>query len=208
VTSHLSGIEFVAHYLYRTKSVFEFSFVTLSVAQGEHSEPALENDIKFWEKRAAIDPTTDHAQEFIRSSQHDLDWVRAERSIFGDSFLHMAGAAVAASIISMAYQGVMLGEHRGNVPEGRMVHHPYRLRQFVKLSGDHGAHFWEDVTNASRGRLKFQKEVLGYDQKADRTNINHSVALLNKLGWNRYKDVEDDLINLFDPNGVWKSKQG
>jgi hypothetical protein len=50
--------------------------------------------------------------------------------------------------------------------------------------------------------------VLGYDQKADRTNINHSVALLNKLGWNRYKDVEDDLINLFDPNGVWKSKQG
>jgi len=87
VTSHLSGIEFVAHYLYRTKSVFEFSFVTLSVAQGEHSEPALENDIKFWEKRAATDPTTE-------------------------------------------------------------------------------------------------------------------------LGWNRYKDVEDDLINLFDPNGVWKSKQG
>jgi hypothetical protein len=61
--------------------VFEFSFVTLSVAQGEHSEPALENDIKFWEKRAATDPTTDHAQEFIRSSQHDLDWVRAEREI-------------------------------------------------------------------------------------------------------------------------------
>ena len=89
-----------------------------------------------------------------------------------------------------------------------MVHDPYRLRQFVKLSRDHGAHFSEDITEASRGRLDFQMAVLGYDQQADGTNINHSVALLDKLGWHRYKDVEDDLINLFDPTGIWKSNQG
>jgi len=39
-------------YLYRTKKVFEFSFVTLSVTQSEHSEPVLENYIKFWEQIA------------------------------------------------------------------------------------------------------------------------------------------------------------
>jgi hypothetical protein len=32
---------------------------------------------------------------------------------------------------------------------------------------------------------------------ADGTNINHSLTLLEKLGWSRYKDVETDLLNLF-----------
>jgi hypothetical protein len=207
--SHMSGIEFVRRYLYRTKGVFESSFMTLLVTQGEHSEPVLEKYIKDWEQTAATDPTADHAQKWIRYWQYNLDSIDDERSIYGDDFLHMACAAVAASIISTAYLGVMLGEQRGKIADGRMVHDPYRLRQFLKLSRDHGAHFWEDVTkdraHADR-RLAFQKEVLRYDQEADGTNINHSVALLDKLGWHWYKDVEDDLINLFDP--TWKSNQG
>jgi hypothetical protein len=177
--------------------------VTLSVTQSEHSEPVLENYIKFWEQIAATDPTADHAQEWIRSWQYDLDSVRTERSIYGDSFLHMVGAAVAASIILMAYQGIRMGEQRGAVDEGRMVHDPYRLRDFVKLSRDHGAHFWEDITKAHTERLDFQKAVLGYDQQSDGTHINHSVALLDKLGWHSYKDVEADLIKLFDPTDIW-----
>jgi len=166
----------VAHYLYRTKGVFEFSFMTLLVTQGEHSETALENYIRYWEQQAADDPTADHAQRWLRSLRDDLDLLRAERSAYDGSLLHMAAAAVAGSIILMAHQGIRTGEQRGVVNEGRMVHDPYRLRQFVKLSRDHGAHFWEDITEASRGRLDFQKAVLGYDQEADGANINHSVA--------------------------------
>jgi len=206
--AHLSGIEFVEHYLYRTKGVFEFSFITLEVTQREHSETALEDKIREWERIAGTDSTADYAQEWIRSLQYDQDCVRAERSVYGESFLHMATAAVAGSIIMMAYQGIRMGEQRGNVAEGRMVHDPYSLRDFVKLSRDHGAHFWEDVTKAHSDRLNFQKEVLGYDQQADGTHINHSVALLHKLGWHWYKDVKADLIKLFDPTVSWNPTSG
>jgi hypothetical protein len=46
------------------------------------------------------------------------DLVRAERSAYGDSLLHMAEAAVAGSIILMAHQGIRMGEQRGVVNEG------------------------------------------------------------------------------------------
>jgi hypothetical protein len=101
-----------------------------------------------------------------------------------------------------------VGQQRGAVDEGRMVHDPYRLRDFVKLSRDHGAHFWEDITKAHTERLDFQKAVLGYDQQSDGTHINHSVALLDKLGWHSYKDVEADLIKLFDPTDIWNPTWG
>ena len=166
-TSHLTALEFVAHYLYRTKSVFEWGFLTLGIVQAEHSEADLENQIRTWEQVVAQDPTAEYAQHSIRSAQYNLEWVRFERSIYGDTFLHMAAAAVAASVISMAHQGIRLGERRGNASSDRMIQSPYRLREFVELSRTHGAHFWEKVSDAKPERLEFQKRVLNYDQKAN-----------------------------------------
>jgi hypothetical protein len=45
-------------------------------------------------------------------------------------------------------------------------------------------------------------DVEHYDQETEGTHINHSVTLLEKLGWHQYKDVEADLFKLFDPNGT------
>lgn len=193
----MSADQFVALYLYRTKSVFESSFVTLWLTRSEHSETDLEKDIQFWEQMLADDPTATHAENWRRSFQNNLDYLRAERAAYGETFIHMATAAVAASIISMADHGVRMAKQRGKVVEDRVVHSGHRLQKFVRLSSDHGSHFWEDVTEAHQPRLDFQKKVLGYDQQADGTNINHSETLLVKLGWSRCKDVETDLLKLF-----------
>ncbi|MBV8816529.1 MAG: hypothetical protein JO271_18730, partial [Verrucomicrobia bacterium] len=151
--SDLTALEFIAHYLYRTNSVFEWEFVTLGIVQAEHSEADLENQIRAFEQVVARDPTAEYFQHSIRSAQYNLEWVRFERSIYGDSFLHMAAAALAASIISIAHQGIRLGERRGNASIDRMVQSPYRLREFVELSRAHGAHFWEKVSDAKTERL-------------------------------------------------------
>jgi hypothetical protein len=206
-TSHLSSFVFVEQYLYRTKDVIESLFVTLWVTQGEHSETYLEKSIQEWEQVVTNDSNDDSAQRWLRSFRDKLQWLRLERSIYGDSFLHMAGAAVATSIISIAHQGIRLGERQGNpLGDDRMVHSPYRLREFVGLSRDHGAHFWENPRKANPKRLEFQKVVLGYDQEVDGTNFNHSVTLLEKLGWGRYPDIENDLMNLFAPRGQQKTQ--
>lgn len=86
-----------------------------------------------------------------------------------------------------------------------MVHFPYRLREFVRLSRDHGAHFWKNPHDAKRQRLEFQKTVLGYDQEVDGINFNYSVTLFEKLGWGRYPEIENDLMSLFAPTGQWKT---
>ena len=199
-TSHLSSLQFVLQYLYRTKSVFEQLFGVLGSTQGSQSEEYLKNAIQEWKQAAANDPTADFAEKRIRDLGSDLEILRLERSVYGNTFLHMASAAVAASIISIADQGIRLGERQqGSTTSGRMVHSRYSFREFIRFSRNHGAHFWDEPSEADRKRLEFQKTVLNYDQEADGSNINHSVALLEKLGWHQYQDVANDLMDLFDP---------
>lgn len=164
----------------------------------------MEKSVQTWAQEAAKNPTAG-LEPWIRSDSDRLELLRWERSNFGDDFTHMALAAVAAGIISIAHQGVLLAaRQQGNGPSGRIVHPPYGLREFIKLSRDHGAHFLEKPSKADPRRLEFQKTVLNYDQVANATNINHSLALLQKLSWNSYTDIQNDLMDLFDPTGKWK----
>jgi hypothetical protein len=75
----------------------------------------------------------------------------------------------------------------------------YKLKEFIAQARDHAAHFSEIEPRPKRER--FQKEVLGYDQRAVGTTVNHSFRRLEILGWRSENDIHWDLLSLFNPTG-------
>jgi hypothetical protein len=120
----------------------------------------------------------------------------------------LAVASIAAGIIFIAYHAMEIGERYDSPVEGRDVIAGYKLKNFLTEARNHAAHFAENKPRPKRAR--FQKQVLNYNQEAEKTTVNHSYRLLEILKWRSSNHVRKDLLSLFDPmdKGLWKKGVG
>jgi hypothetical protein len=135
----------------------------------------------------------DHAKQ-LASIDLELDTLRN-----GEEGKTLAVASVAAGIIFIAHHGIEIGEKHGRAVDGREVIVGYNLKEFIVQARNHAAHFAEMEPHPPRE--KFQKQVLNYDQRAERTTVNHSFRLLEILRWRTWNDIRKDLLSLFNPTG-------
>jgi hypothetical protein len=106
---------------------------------------------------------------------------------------------VAAGILFVASHAVKIGKAflpQGAEPkDGRIVKAGYCLKEFIRLSRNHAAHFSEMPTDPKL--LKFLHDVLGYVPNPQGPFINHSYSLLCILGWSNFDRMMEDVRSLF-----------
>jgi hypothetical protein len=136
-------------------------------------------------------------------AQIDLE---LDRLRYGKEGKTLAVASIAAGIIFIAHHAMEIGERYDSPVEGREVIAGYKLKDFITEARNHAAHFAENKPHPKRAQ--FQKQVLNYDQKAEKTIVNHSYRLLEILKWRSWNDIHKDLLSLFDPmgKGLWKKR--
>ena len=132
--------------------------------------------------------------EQLASIDLELDALRN-----GEEGKTLAVASIAAGIIFIAHHGIEIGERHTKAAAGREVIEGYKLKDFIVQARNHSAHFAE--TEPRDAREKFQTEVLHYDQRTERTTVNHSYRLLEMLQWRSWNDIRNDFLGLFNPKG-------
>src|SRR5271165_462966 len=75
----------------------------------------------------------------------------------------------------------------------------HNLKDFIVHARNHATHFSDVEPHAPLER--FQKQVLKYDPRAERTTVNHSFRLLEMLRWRSGNDIRRDLLSSFNPTG-------
>jgi hypothetical protein len=130
--------------------------------------------------------------EQLASFDLELDKLRS-----GEEGKTLAVASISAGIIFISHHGIEIGERHGAAVDGREVLATYKLKDFIVQARNHAAHFSEIEPRQERER--FQREVLNYDQRTERTTVNHSFRLLEILGWRSGNDIYRDLLSLFNP---------
>jgi hypothetical protein len=136
-------------------------------------------------------------------AQIDLE---LDRLRYGKEGKTLAVASIAAGIIFIAHHAMEIGERYDSPVEGRDVIAGYKLKDFITEARNHAAHFAENKPRPKRAQ--FQKQVLNYDQKAEKTIVNYSYRLLEILKWRSSNDIRKDLLSLFDPmeKALWKKR--
>jgi hypothetical protein len=132
--------------------------------------------------------------EQLASIDLELDELRN-----GEEGKTLAVASLAGGILFIAHHGIEIGEKHAKAVGGREIIEGYNLKDFIVQARDHAAHFAE--TEPWPKRERFQKEALAYDQRAERTTVNHSYRLLEMLKWRSWNDIRSDLLSLFNPKG-------
>jgi hypothetical protein len=193
-------------------AISELLYALLELVSGDSAKVQRIKDLRkerlVWSILAYADmrDTDEEARERYRKEEANraeqlasID-LELEKLRSGEEGKTLAVASIAAGIIFIAHHGLEIGERHGAAVDGREVLAAYKLKDFIIQARDHAAHFSEIEPWLKRER--FQKKALNYDQRAERTTVNHSFRLLEILGWRSWNDIRTDLLSLFNPTGA------